>query len=317
MPTLQELAITAGSPQQVVIGNLIKYLGVLETAQVGFSSDHLRHEYPVAADDPTAAVRAVNGSIVPSSGREILASLTLPQIGAYASVDMNIAKKWGGIAQYLNQPNRTNAYIRSVLQKFEQSAIYGDNATFGVADGFKGFHQIAKANSAVTQLSGTTGSRTTIFCVHYSPDEVQFVIPEMLNSGLLVNAELIANGALQGITTNTSTDARKLTYEAYYYLNGAFQAGHNYAVAAITQCDSTHKPTALQIDQMIDQVKGMADGMTFIYVNRTGRQYIRNLKSTMYVDTANTAYNTEVASWNGIPVILTETILSTETTDLD
>jgi len=317
MPTLHELLVTSNSPQAPVVGNLVKTLGVLSTAQAGYSSDYLRHEYSVATADPTAAVRAVGGSIIPTNGNEILASLTLPQIGAYASIDMSHAKKYGGIEQYLNQPNRRDAYTRACLQKTELAAIYGDNATFGVAGGFKGFHQIAKANSQVVQLSGTTGSRTSIFAVHYNPDEVQFIFPQMLNDAFIVNAELVGNGGLQGVTTNTSTDARKLTYEAYFWLNAAFQAGHNYSVAAITQCDSTHKPTAIQIDALIDAVKGLADGNTFIYVNRTGRQYIRSLKSTMYVDTSNTAYNTEVASWNGIPIILTETILSTETTALD
>ena len=317
MPTLHEILVQSASEQAAIVGNLVKNLGVLSTAQVGFSSDYLRHEYVVATADPTAAVRAVGGSIIPSSGNEITASIQLPQIGSYVSADVEKVLKFGSLQAYLNQPNRTEAYTRACLQKLETATIYGDNPTFGVSGAFKGFHQIAKANSAVSaQLGGASGSRTSIFAVHYSPDEVQFVIPAM-STGLMVNAELIGGGTLQGITTNTTTDARKLTYEAYFWLNAAFQAGHNYSVGAITQADSTHKPTSIQIDALIDSVKGLADGMTFIYVNRTGRQYLRNLKSTMYVDTSNTAYNTEVASWNGIPIILTESILSTETTALD
>jgi len=317
MPTIQQLAAEAKSPQVPIVENLIKALGVLETAQAGFSSDYLRHEYNVAAEDPSAAVRAVNGSIISSSGREILASITLPEISSLVEVDKSIVKKYGSIEAYLNQPNRQTAYIRKILQTLDQAMIYGNDATFGVAGAFRGFHQIAKANSKVTkQCGGTTGSRTSMFCVHWSPDEIQAVIPQIVN-GLLVQAELLGGGTLQAPTASESTKARELVYGANYWINAALQAGHDYGIAAITQIDSTHIPTAADIDALIDAVKGMADGMTFLYMNRTGRRYLRTLKATMFVDTSNTSFNTQIAEWNNIPVILDESISSAETDVLD
>lgn len=317
MPTIQQLAVEARSPQVPIIENLVKALGVIETAQAGFSSDYLRHEYNVGAEDPNAAVRAVNGSIIATSGREILASITLPEISSLVEVDKSIVKKYGSIEKYLNEPNRQTAYIRKVLQVLDQAMIYGADATFGVSGAFQGFHQIAKANSKViAQLEGATGSRTSIFAVHWSPGEVQAVIPQILN-GLVVQAELIGGGTLQAPTASESTKARSLIYGANYWLNCALQVAHNYGVAAITQIDSTHKPTAGQIDALIDGVRGMADGYTFLYMNRTARRYLRELKNTMFIDTNNENYNTQIATWNSIPVILDESISSAETIVLD
>ena len=319
MPTIRDLVVQLASPQAVLVSNLIKQLGVIETAQAGFASDFLRHEFEVAAEDPTAAVRAVNGSIVASTGREILASIQLPEIRLLKEVDRAIIQKYGSIEQYLSDPVRSEQYTRAILQLLDKAMIYGDNATFGVAGAFKGFHQIAKANSKViSQLGGTTGSRTTIFAAHFAPGENQIVIPTMGQSGLIVNAELVGGGTLQAPTDNTTTGARKLNKGGYFWLNAAFQAGSNHAVAAITQIDSSHKPTVALMDELVDAVKGLADGMTFIYCNRRARRYLNALKDTkLSLAPADRNYTTQIAEWDSIPVILDESIVDTETTDLD
>ena len=319
MPTIRDLMVQVRSPQAVLVSNLVKQLGILETAQVGVASDFLRHEYEVAAEDPTAAVRAVNGSIVASSGREILASLQLPEIGLLKEVDRTIVQKYGSIEAYLSDPIRAEQYTRAIMQLLDKAMVYGDDGTFGVSGAFKGFHQIAKANSKViSQLAGTTGSRTTIFAAHYAPGENQIVIPTVGQNGLLVGAELVGGGTLQAPTDNTTTGARKLNKGGYFWLNAAFQAGSNHAVAAITQIDSSHKPTVALMNELIDAVKGLADGMTFIYCNRRGRRYLADLKDTkLHLLGSDRNYTTQVAEWDSIPVILDESISDVETTVLD
>ncbi len=315
---IRDLLLDIKSPQAPIVSNLVKSLGILETAQIGFSSDYLRHEYEIQTDDGEAAVRAVNGSIVATLTNSIMASVQLPAIERLVEIDKIIAKKWGSIEAFLDDKGRTASYIRSILQLLDRAMIYGDNPTFGVPGAFKGFHQIAKANDkVVAKLGGTSGSRTSIFAVHWNENETQIVIPKE-NNGNMVQVELIGGGTLQAPTANTTTSARNLVYGANFWMNAALQAGSNFSVAAITQIDSVKKPTAAQIDLLVDAVKGLADGNTFIYLNREGRRYLKALKDTkLTMSPSDTGYNTIVADWDGIPVVLDEMIVSTETTVLD
>jgi hypothetical protein len=315
---IRDLLVAIKSPQAPIITNVVKSLGVLETAEVGFSSDYLRHEYEILTEDGEAAVRAVNGSIVATLSNSIMASVQLPEIGRLIEIDKIIGRKYGSIENFLNDKGRTASYIRSIMQKLSLAMIYGDNATFGVAGAFKGFHQIAKANSkVVAQLGAGSGSRTSMFAVHWAENETQLVLPQEQDTNI-VQLELVGGGTLQTPTANTTTKARDLVYSANFWTNAALQAGSNFSVAAITQIGSSNKPTAIQIDALVDAVKGMADGKTFIYVNRESRRYLKALKdSKLNLLAGDRDYNTIVAEWDGIPVVLDDTILSTETTVLD
>lgn len=315
---IRDFLISLQSEQAPIVTDLVKSLGILETAQFGFSSDYLRHEFEVQTEDGDAAVRAINGSIVATMSNSILGSVQLPAIERLVEIDKVLAKKWGGIQGFLNDKNRTMTYMRSILQLLAKAMIYGDNATHGVAGAFKGLHQIAKANSnVVAQLSGATGSRTSIFAVHWSEGETEVVMPQE-QTGDVVQIELVGGGTLQAPTADTTTKARQLVYGANFWANAALCAPSKASVAAITQIDSTHKPTAAQIDLLIDAVKGLADGKTFLYMNREGRRYIKELKnSKLSMSPGDTGYNTVVSDWDGIPVVLEESILSTETNVLD
>lgn len=315
---IRDFLISLQSEQAPIVTDLVKSLGILETAQFGFSSDYLRHEFEVQTEDGDAAVRAINGSIVATMSNSILGSVQLPAIERLVEIDKVLAKKWGGIQGFLNDKNRTMTYMRSILQLLAKAMIYGDNATHGVAGAFKGLHQIAKANSnVVAQLSGATGSRTSIFAVHWSEGETEVVMPQE-QTGDVVQIELVGGGTLQAPTADTTTKARQLVYGANFWANAALCAPSKASVAAITQIDSSHKPTAAQIDLLIDAVKGLADGKTFLYMNREGRRYIKELKNTkLSMAPGDTGYNTVVSDWDGIPVVLEESILSTETNVLD
>jgi hypothetical protein len=248
----------------------------------------------------------------------ILGSIQLPAIERLVEIDKVLAKKWGGIQGFLNDKNRTMTYMRSILQLLAKAMIYGDNATHGVAGAFKGLHQIAKANgNVVAQLSGASSSRTSIFAVHWSEGETEVVMPQEAN-GDIVQIELVGGGTLQAPTADTVTNARQLVYGANFWTNAALCAPSKASVAAITQIDSSNKPNAGQIDLLIDAVKGLADGNTFLYMNREGRRYLKELKNTkLSMAPGDTGYNTVVSDWDGIPVVLEESILSTETTALD
>ena len=114
---IRDLLIDIKSPQAPVISEVVKALGVLETAQVGFSSDFLRHEYEVLKEDGEAAIRSVNGSIVSTMENSIMASVQLPSIQRLVTIDQIIKMKYGSLEAFLDSKSRTATYIRSIMQK--------------------------------------------------------------------------------------------------------------------------------------------------------------------------------------------------------
>ncbi len=315
---IRDLLLDIKSPQAPVISEVVKALGVLETAQFGFSSDFLRHEYEVLKEDGEAAIRSVNGSIVSTMENTIMASVQLPSIQRLVTIDQIIKMKYGSLEAFLDSKSRTATYIRSIMQKLAQAVIYGDAPTFGVPGAFKGLRQIAKANGQlIGSLNGSSGSCTSIIAVHWAENETQIVIPEQEN-GNLVQMELVGGGTLQAPTADTTTGAKNLNYSVSFWTNAALQCGSKYSVAAIKRITSATPPTAELIDELIDAVKGMADGRTFLYMNRLGRRLVKQIKNTkLEITPSDTDYNTVVSSWDNIPIVLDEMIVSTETTDLD
>ena len=314
---IRDLLLDIKSPQAPVISEVVKALGILDTAQVGFSSDFLRHEYEVLKEDGEAAIRSVNGSIISTMENTIMASIQLPTIQRLVTIDQIIKMKYGSIEAFLDSKSRTSTYIRSIMQKLAQAVIYGDDPTVGVPGAFKGLRQIAKANGQlIGSLSGTDGSSTSILAVHWAEGETQIVIPEQQN-GNLVQMELVGGGTLQAPTADTTTGAKNLNYSVSFWTNAALQCGSKYSVAAINKIDATHKPTASMIDELIDAVKGMADGNTFLYMNRMARRYLKELKYNKLEIAPSDSINTMVATWDNIPVILDEMIVNNEPASLN
>lgn len=313
---LRQLLIDIKSPQAPITSEVVKALGILDTAQVGFSSDFLRHEYEVLKEDGEAAIRSVNGSIISTMENTIMASIQLPTIQRLVTIDQIIKMKYGSIEAFLDSKSRTSTYIRSIMHKLAQAVIYGDDPTVGVPGAFKGLRQIAKANGQLINAGGTAGSSTSILAVHWAEGETQIVIPEQQNRNL-VQMELVGGGTLQAPTADPATGAKNLNYSVSFWTNAALQCGSKYSVAAINKIDSSHKPTASMIDELIDAVKGMADGNTFLYMNRTARRYLKELKYNKLEIAPSDSINTMVATWDNIPVILDEMIVNNEPASLN
>jgi len=104
-------------------------------------------------------------------------------------------------------------------------------------------------------------------------------------------------------------------YQVMYQMMLALQAGSYYSVHRIIGVDSgSNAPTAAEIDTLVDLVKGDSAN-TILYTSRLGKRAMQTLKATKFFTQAvqDQNMNTMLDFWNGIPVIVSDNILETET----
>lgn len=317
--TLQYLATQWSYAQQNFIDDLLKVSGILRTATVGYANNGLFHKYNKIIGLPTASIRSINGSITPTTTDFDLLQLDLKELMTLEQVDSTLAKGDPlGVEGYFNKVKP--GHMESLAQAAEKSIIYGTNATYGATDGFKGFHGLAKeaetARSLTVLEGGGTTNTTSIFAVTWKPEVAQIVIPTGVErGGELVLMTVMNNGQPRTVVTNTGTGAIKPVYEVMYQMMLALQAGSNYSVHRIIGVDSsTHAPTVAEMDTLVDLVRGTSDN-TVIYCSRLGRRALQTLKATKYFSQSvgDQNMNTILEYWNGIPIVVSDNILDTET----
>ena len=317
--TLQYLATQWSAAQQMFIDNLTKSAGILRTASVGYANNGLFHKYNFATALPTASIRSINGSVTPTTTTFDLKQLDLKELITLETVDATLAKgDPSGPDGYMNKV--APGHMESLAQAAEKSIVYGLNGTYGAVDGFKGFHDLAKEAETARSLSvidaGGTSNTTSIFAVHWKPEVCQLVIPSGIAAGGdLVVSTVMNNGQVTLMVTNTGTGAQMPVYQVMYQMMLALQAGSNYSVHRIIGVDSgSNAPTAAEIDTLVDLVKGDSTN-TILYTSRLGKRAMQTLKATKFFTQAvqDQNMNTMLDFWNGIPVIVSDNILETET----
>ena len=317
MPTLQQYAIDWANPNAIpIINGLLKQSGIMATAEFNEAEQGLLDKYTVVTGLPTASIRAINGSTAPTKSKEKQEQVDLKLIQADQEYDKVLVENSpGGKDVYFAK--KLPAFIQAMGQAFSKYAIYGNNATFGSGDGFRGFHQFAKAFGNVTQLSGTTGSRTSLIAVTYQPEAVDFLLPFGGNFADFLKSEWMNNGMWYKAITSTTLNESKPVYGMMHTIITALRAAHKYSIAAITQIDDTHQPTAMQVDDMLDKVRA-TKGSTFIYASRKGKKGLKNLRyGKQVVDNADMNFMFDIKEWNDITVVVDDNIRDDETTVLD
>lgn len=314
---IQNLMVEWGVTQSpLIIADLIKRSGMLQTALIRKASDGVKHKYKWMNDLPAATFRSIGGSIVPTSISKDKVAIDLWNAITYLKADFkDVEENPGGKDGWVmsNMPGATSGFGQTMAKQ----VFYGTDPTFGSTEGFLGFHQYAKANSnIVAQLAGASGSRNTLFAVRW--DENDGASLRIGAGNNLVNTrDLTPNGPVTTVV-NTTTGAETIDYKWLLDAFFALVVPSKMSVAAITQIDATHVPTVTQINDLVDAVD-TGSGKIYLYCNNKVRSMIWNLKGTyLKMMPSDTDMNTQILSWNGMADLsLDQNLVSTETTVLD
>lgn len=299
---LQNLAAQWAVPDDpTIIVDLIKRSGILQTALVLPSSHGNKHKYKYFNSLPSSAFRALGAGIVPSAISQNTAAIDLWDVSALAQEDATEIEAYpGGKAGWVKA--NMGAFIEGMGQTIAKQIIYGTDPTFGGTNGFLGLHQYAKANGKVTeQKAGTTASRTSIFAVRWDATNGASLRVNAGTTGNLLKVNDITPVKPALVVTSTTTNAQLPVFSWWLnaYMSLVIPAAT--ACAAITQIDSTHIPTADNMNELLDAVDA-GSGQTYIYANSFGARMISTLKSgKLSLYNESTTYNDYVATGVAFP----------------
>ncbi|MCD4650630.1 MAG: hypothetical protein K8S56_02420 [Candidatus Cloacimonetes bacterium] len=314
--TLLKLAAAFNQPNQTaIIDSLTKDSGILRTMPFQKASHGLFHKYKIKTGLPSGGFRNVNGSIIPHTTNDEVKQTDLKILTDIQQEDKAICESYpGGVEKYF--ADELPAFVEGLGQTAAKQVIYGTDGTFGDSEGFVGLRQSAIANSNIIAAGGTSGSRTTILAVRWKHGICTGLFNEnAFADGQMITVRPLNTGNPVMVVVDTATGAVKPVYQALYEAYMGLLVADTKNVAAYTQIQdaSGKKPTAANLDKLIDMVNGTA-GDTFIYCNRIGRRLLWELKdSKMQITPAETEYNSMLERWNGIPMILDENLSATET----
>ena len=323
--TLAQWAIDQqGKDLETIIGAVAKYSGILREFTFRPSSDGLANKHKIYTSVPTGNIRNVNEGFVPTSTDKQLKTDDLFVFTDVQSEDPTLCGSTAqSAAQFMN--DEMPVFVEGIGQTIAKQFVYGDTSFGGDGTGFKGLRQIAIANGKQIDATGTTANTTSIIAVRmgmnaaygtFDPknyDPTNIVMTTLLNE--IRGGVPIAQLLVDSTTTGAVLETINMLYKAVLGLTVASTD----AVSVYTgiQDDTSDKPTATGMDQLLDLVKADPTN-TMILANRTGRRLLYELKHTKlstYVGDNN--FRTAFEAWNGIPLVLEENIVDTETTAID
>lgn len=318
--TLRALATEWGKAGEAEIDQLTNQSGFLRVAQAIKSSHGATHKYKMLDELPTFSVVSPGGSSGDTTTNENVLSVDLKIIRANESEPADILEDYpGGSAAFFNK--QRPAYLESFGQTASKVMFYGNNSTFGDVSWGAGLHQIAKAYGNQIDAGGTSASTTTIFAVRFRAGDNGCGVlydSNVTGAGEIMKSEVLNGGKKVLEVTNTTGNLKKLSVQVSHYGKLAFHSASSYDVARLhsIQDDTNDRPTAKEIDELLDMVR--ADGNTFLFMSRLGRRMVQVLDASALSTTPGTTdFYSWLNSWNGIPMIIDDNISDVETDVLD
>ena len=321
--TLRDLIVGITLPNgKAIIDHLTKSAGVALTAQIIESNRGAFHLFEKVLGLPDGTIRTIGGSITPSSIQSMIGQADLMEFGIIQDPDASMVEKIGGG----NTPAQLMAYfldkypsiLEGMLQTVSKQMIYGTDSTFGNDQGFTGLRQYAKSSSNIVKASGASGTSTSILVVRWNPEFCSAVLnPAVITKNKAFMRSTIPKHSLK--VTNTSTGARQPVYEVLNQANLGLMVATDECVAAITQLDSTHKPTIAYLAEALRKVHARRDlANTYIYCSEQGADWMDELTAAkLELSTSDSDYKFVMQSFNTVKREIDENISDVETDVLD
>lgn len=305
--TIAQLINLYNSLDAIMLSNAVmKNYGLLNTATSYIANQQLAHTYTNYATLPTAGIRSLADGVATSTVSGSTATFTLTLFNANGAWDQSFVGN--DLDAFYNR--QAPLYFNAVAALAEKSLIYGTNATFGNADytGL-GLHQYVTSSGTNIQVGGTSAA-TSIFAVRFSPyedmDGAALVVDPLTNGGLFyVNENWTMPVNIAGST------GPFMGHTMHFNMNAGLLLPGTNNVSALRGINAASQPTVAQINSMLDNVK--ADSNTVIYCNRYGASVLGVLGKDGNLSMAPNefGYSNQIYTWNGIPVVITDTITNT------
>lgn len=295
---------------------LIKWMPVVEANQA------LTHIGTRDLALPTIGKRAINDGVVYAAHKEQQITFPMSLFETMSRVDEEILKLAGSNAGAVRQ-RKDAKFIEAMSQAVEEECFYGS-----IGDDALGFNGLATLFNSLTTYpnndstwyynvldEGGGGSDTTsIWVIEAGPDKCHLIYPKGTMAGLEVND--LGKQLVAGVTASTNYVAYVTQFK---WRAGLFVADER-CVQRIASIETTGSSNIFDDDNLITMVNRLPDmgenPKTGIFVNRTIRTQmdikVKDKNNVNYYADKD-AFGKPVLYFRGIPVMVADQILNTET----
>lgn len=319
--TLRALAVKQGWANAPSIDSLTVKSGLL-TAGGAIAASHLyKHKHKRLDALPALTWRDAGGSQGNVTTNSNLFETQLKIVGGLQSEPADITTDWpGGADAYFAE--QKPSWQEAFGQAASVGLIYGTDSTHGDAKAPVGIHQYAVAadNTIQNSQAGDTGSTTSIIAIKFRPgiDGCGILYdPQVTAAGNLMTSEVLNGGNKVAMTISTTGPTAQLVYQVEHTGKLAFLTTSTKDIAIYNRIQdaSSERPTAAKMDELIDAVE--FDERTVLFMNSTTRRMLNLLNdSKLNTTPITTDYYSFQTSWNGVPIMIDNNILSTEANTL-
>ena len=288
------------------VTDLLQDAPLLQVLFAQAASNGTLHKYLKLTTASSAAFRAANAGLDKTNSADTLVTDTLAILDGSFPVDVALAQESkNGVDAYLAMElMRTMKTIFSVAEK---QVIYG---TSNDATGFAGLADDAQldttSDTMVYNAGGTTAdTQTSVFLLRSGKDDVSYILG---NDG-----NIVVDEDPQIVPWKPSASSTQ-SYPAYYTaVNGysGFQIGGAYSAARIANLHASDEDAQLT-DDMIYEALALfpaARQPNMIVMDRQSLKQLRASRTAVNVMGAPSSRPTEV---EGIPIVVTDSIVNTE-----
>jgi len=277
------------------------------------------HKTTVRSGLPSVTWRMLNYGVQPSKSRTVPVTDTAGMLETYAETDKDLVELNGNAAAFRLSEDR--AFIQAMNQEMASSIFYSNTKTdpsqiLGLSPRYSSLS--AENGGNIITGGGSGDDNASIWLVGWGNNTCHGIFPKGSKAGLMA----------EDLGQETLTDAAGGRYEGYrthyQWKAGLTLRDWRYVVriANIDVSNLTKDATSSSADlvdlmqQSMETIQDLNLGKPIFYMNRTLRSFLRRQvgnRSNVNL-TFDTVAGKMITSFDGIPVRMTDSLLSTEAT---
>lgn len=285
---LRELAADKAKKQPTQIDDLTNNSPIFDTMDFFPTSHGLQHAWEKLVGITGGGLVGV-GDALPSA--ELTTRLdwqTLGILGFNIEVVVDVAKQVGGdFAGYLAK--KVPGITRKTSMDAEASLIYDVLQKFAKDQG--------KLVAAKANAQGST--YYSLLAVRWEEDALCGLFdPNGFGQGAMLETIMLSGGEPY------KNSSGKTVYGADFKSYLGFLTASKHNIAGIVNIDSSNKPTASMVDDMLDSCRAGSNGKTFIYGHPKALRMLSDIKgSAIQMSVSEKEYSRTLAKWDGIELV--------------
>lgn len=301
----RELAIAEATKQPEIIDWLLEETPVLEWMPFFPTNNGLNHVYEVLEAVTGAGVVDADSPLPYVNARTGLEQTALGILGGEMEVGQDKAQAMGGADSVFMQ--RLPKIMKKSGNDAEKSVIY--NNFRGMAVKTREADELKDAAQHAISAGGSDNNNYSIVAVKYEQGEVSGLYdPAGFGRGVMFDLEAINGGNLYHLRSLPGVLGYGMRLKSYFgVLTANPQNTASIVNVDLDLDDGEFKalPTAMQMDDMIDAVRGSMGGNTFLYCHPRVISALANTYKLerLQMTTGDRNFDTQITAWNGIPLI--------------